>query len=162
MSKETEGKAKEERSPLHPPKGESGKEGKETTRISFDFDSRAHARERVPPPAPLAESQSKSNDSFDESFLDPTEEVVQGAVDEFSGTLSDYRLWTWYAQRLGLNTFINAWQAQTEYVEAAAKTRWPVRNLPAAFQSQLKRLFRARATSSRKTETERPHSRHEM
>ena len=72
---------------------------------------------------------------------------MQGAVDEFGGTLSDYRLWTWYAQRLGLNTFINAWQAQTEYVEAAAKTRWPVRNLPAAFQSQLKRLFRARTSA---------------
>ena len=151
VNKETETESGEKgKIPRTPLKEREGK-GKEKENQGFHSISIPRARERAiggVAPEPPAEGQLKLNDSFEESFFDPVEEAVRGAVEEFGGTMDNYRLWTWYAQRLGLNTFLNAWQAQTEYVEAAAKTRWPVRNLPAAFQSQLKRLFRARFPAS--------------
>ena len=74
---------------------------------------------------------------FGELKDDPIKFAVEAAMRTFPGN-TDFRLWAWYANRIGVNNFVNL------YFEVQSLMRNGGLNNPAAaFQSRLKRFLAA-------------------
>ena len=76
---------------------------------------------------------------FAEGIEDPVKVAVQEAVKDF-GQEADFVIWAWYANRIGINCFLNLYFEQ----KSVMRTR-TLRNPAAAFHARLKRFYAAYA-----------------
>ena len=74
---------------------------------------------------------------FAEGLEDPVKVAVGEAVRDF-GSPEDFTLWAWYANRIGVNSFLELYFEQKSIMEKC-RLRSPVR----AFQSRLQRFYAA-------------------
>ncbi len=75
---------------------------------------------------------------FAETMDDPVKVVVEEAVKSF-GSRDDFTIWAWYANRIGVNNFLELYFEQQSIMR-----RSELRNPAAAFHMRLKRFYGAR------------------
>jgi hypothetical protein len=76
---------------------------------------------------------------FADGIEDPVKVAVQEAVKDF-GQEADFAIWAWYANRIGINSFLELYFEQTSVMRKHA-----LRNPAAAFHMRLKRFYAASA-----------------
>ena len=76
---------------------------------------------------------------FAETGEDPVKFAVSEAIKDF-GRAEDFTLWAWYANRIGVNSFIELYFEQKAIMRTST-----LRNPAAAFHSRLKRFYAALA-----------------
>ena len=69
---------------------------------------------------------------------DPVKVAVEEAVKSF-GSSEDFTIWAWYANRIGVNNFLELYFEQRSVMRHSA-----LRNPAAAFHMRLKRFYNAR------------------
>ena len=74
---------------------------------------------------------------FAETSEDPVKFAVNEAIKDF-GRAEDFTLWAWYANRIGVNNFIELY-----YEQKAIMRSCTLRNPAAAFHMRLKRFYAA-------------------
>ena len=74
---------------------------------------------------------------FAEGREDPVKVAVSEAVDAF-GTSKDFAIWAWYANRIGVNSFLNLYFEQVSIMRSCT-----LRSPAAAFHQRLKRFYLA-------------------
>ena len=74
---------------------------------------------------------------FTEGQDDPVHVAVSEAVDAF-GSKKDFGIWAWYANRIGVNNFLNLYFEQLSIMRSCT-----LRSPAAAFHQRLKRFFLA-------------------
>ena len=74
---------------------------------------------------------------FAESREDPVKVAVEEAIKSF-GSQKDFRIWAWYANRIGVNSFIDLYFEQLSIMRNCS-----LRSPAAAFHQRLKRFFLA-------------------
>ena len=74
---------------------------------------------------------------FGETLNDPVKVAVEEATRDF-GSAKDFTLWAWYANRIGVNNFLELYFEQKSIMR---KCR--LRNPAAAFHARLKRFYAA-------------------
>ena len=72
---------------------------------------------------------------------DPVKVAVEEAVKDF-GAGEDFAIWAWYANRIGVNSFLELYFEQKSVMEEST-----LRNPAAAFHKRLKRFYAAYAKS---------------
>ena len=90
-------------------------------RTPFSQDEIVHWRERI----------------FAEGQEDPVEVAVSEAVAAF-GSAKDFNIWAWYANRIGVNNFLNLYFEQVSIMHNCT-----LRSPAAAFHHRLKRFYLA-------------------
>ena len=90
-------------------------------RTPFSHDEIVHWRERI----------------FAEGQEDPVEVAVSEAVAAF-GSAKDFNIWAWYANRIGVNNFLNLYFEQVSIMRNCT-----LRSPAAAFHHRLKRFYLA-------------------
>jgi hypothetical protein len=74
---------------------------------------------------------------FGETMDDPVKVAVEEAVKDF-GAGEDFAIWAWYANRIGVNSFLELYFEQKSVMEEST-----LRNPAAAFHKRLKRFYAA-------------------
>ena len=74
---------------------------------------------------------------------DPVKVAVEEAVKDF-GSAEDFAIWAWYANRIGVNNFLELYFEQKSVMEGST-----LRSPAAAFHKRLKRFY---AVTCRKEE----------
>ena len=74
---------------------------------------------------------------FAETGEDPVKAAVNEAIKDF-GRPEDFTLWAWYANRIGVNNFIELYFEQKSIMRSST-----LRNPAAAFHMRLKRFYAA-------------------
>lgn len=74
---------------------------------------------------------------FADGIEDPVKVAVQEAVRDF-GNYADFTIWAWYANRIGINSFLELYFEQRSVMRTRA-----LRNPAAAFHARLKRFYAA-------------------
>ena len=97
----------------------------------------AHARARKRRPFSNAEVAAWRERIFAETGEDPVKFAVNEAIKDF-GRAEDFTLWAWYANRIGVNNFIELY-----YEQKAIMRSCTLRNPAAAFHMRLKRFYAA-------------------
>jgi hypothetical protein len=75
---------------------------------------------------------------FAEAMDDPVKVAVEEAVKAF-GSGDDFTIWAWYANRIGVNNFLELYFEQLSVMRHST-----LRNPASAFHMRLKRLYNAR------------------
>ena len=99
-----------------------------------------HARTREARRRPFTEAEVAAwrKRIFAETMDDPVKVAVEEAVKLF-GSSEDFTIWAWYANRIGVNNFLEL------YFEQRSGMRYStLRNPAAAFHMRLKRFYSAR------------------
>ena len=78
---------------------------------------------------------------FGETMDDPVKVAVEEAVKDF-GSGEDFAIWAWYANRIGVNSFLELYFEQKSVMEEST-----LRSPAAAFHKRLKRFYAAYAKS---------------
>ena len=97
---------------------------------------RARARRR---PFTEAEIVAWRERIFANGLEDPVKVAVEEAVREF-GSPADFTIWAWYANRIGVNSFLELYFEQKSVMRTCA-----LRSPAAAFHMRLKRFYAALA-----------------
>jgi len=97
----------------------------------------AHARTRGRRPFSQAEVDAWRERIFGETVEDPVKVAVEEAVKAF-GTAKDFTLWAWYANRIGVNSFLELYFEQLSIMRTST-----LRNPASAFHMRLKRFYAA-------------------
>ena len=95
---------------------------------------RARARRR---PFTEAEVAAWRERVFGETLNDPVKVAVEEATRDF-GSAKDFTLWAWYANRIGVNNFLELYFEQKSIMRGCR-----LRNPAAAFHARLKRFYAA-------------------
>ena len=95
---------------------------------------RASARRR---PFTEAEVAAWRERVFGETLNDPVKVAVEEATMDF-GNAKDFTLWAWYANRIGVNNFLELYFEQKSIMRECI-----LRNPAAAFHARLKRFYAA-------------------
>ena len=74
---------------------------------------------------------------FANGFEDPVKAAVEEAVKDF-GSQKDFTIWAWYANRIGVNSFLEIYFEQKSVMRTCT-----LRNPAAAFHMRLKRFYAA-------------------
>ena len=74
---------------------------------------------------------------FGEMLNDPVKVAVEEAIRDF-GSAKDFTLWAWYANRIGVNNFLELYFEQKSIMRDCR-----LRNPAAAFHARLKRFYAA-------------------
>ena len=74
---------------------------------------------------------------FGETLNDPVKVAVEEATRDF-GSAKDFTLWAWYANRIGVNSFLELYFEQKSIMRECR-----LRNPAAAFHARLKRFYAA-------------------
>ena len=74
---------------------------------------------------------------FADGLEDPVKVAVEEAVRDF-GRPEDFTLWAWYANRIGVNSFLELYFEQKSIMQTCT-----LRNPAAAFHARLKRFYAA-------------------
>ena len=74
---------------------------------------------------------------FGETLNDPVKVAVEEATRDF-GSAKDFTLWAWYANRIGVNNFLELYFEQKSIMRGCR-----LRNPAAAFHARLKRFYAA-------------------
>ena len=74
---------------------------------------------------------------FGETLNDPVKVAVEEATRDF-GNAKDFTLWAWYANRIGVNNFLELYFEQKSIMRECI-----LRNPAAAFHARLKRFYAA-------------------
>ena len=74
---------------------------------------------------------------FGETLNDPVKVAVEEAIRDF-GSADDFTLWAWYANRIGVNNFLELYFEQKSIMRDCR-----LRNPAAAFHARLKRFYAA-------------------
>ena len=74
---------------------------------------------------------------FANGIEDPVKVAVEEAVKDF-GRSDDFTLWAWYANRIGVNSFLELYFEQKSIMQTCT-----LRNPAAAFHARLKRFYAA-------------------
>ena len=101
------------------------------------FSDHAHARERKRRPFSDAEITIWRERIFTELGEDPVKVAVSEAIKDF-GQEKDFTLWAWYANRIGVNNFLELYFEQKSIMRTS-----DLRNPAAAFHMRLKRFYAA-------------------
>ena len=101
------------------------------------FSDHAHARARKRRPFSDSEITIWRERIFAELGEDPVKFAVNEAIKDF-GRAEDFTLWAWYANRIGVNNFIELY-----YEQKAIMRSCTLRKPAAAFHMRLKRLYAA-------------------
>ena len=72
---------------------------------------------------------------FADGLEDPVKVAVEEATKDF-GSVKDFTLWAWYANRIGVNSFLELYFEQKSILRACR-----LRNPAAAFHMRLKRFY---------------------
>ena len=107
-----------------------------TSIINTCFSDHARARARAIPEEFIAAWRERI---FAETGEDPVKFAVSEAIKDF-GRAEDFTLWAWYANRIGVNSFIELYFEQKAIMRTST-----LRNPAAAFHSRLKRFYAALA-----------------
>jgi hypothetical protein len=99
----------------------------------------AHARARKRRPFSNAEVAAWRERIFAEGMEDPVKVAVEEAIRDF-GREEDFTIWAWYANRIGVNSFIELYFEQKSIMRKST-----LRNPAAAFHMRLKRFYAALA-----------------
>jgi hypothetical protein len=99
----------------------------------------AHARARKRRPFSNAEVAAWRERIFAEGMEDPVKVAVEEAIRDF-GREEDFTIWAWYANRIGVNSFIELYFEQMSIMRKST-----LRNPAAAFHMRLKRFYAALA-----------------
>ncbi len=97
----------------------------------------AHGRARRP--FTRAEIAAWRERIFADGIEDPVKVAVEEAVKDF-GEADDFTIWAWYANRIGVNSFLELYFEQKSIMRACA-----LRSPAAAFHMRLKRFYAALA-----------------
>ena len=97
----------------------------------------AHARARGRRPFSPAEVAAWRERIFGETVEDPVKVAVEEAVKAF-GSEADFTLWAWYANRIGVNSFLELYFEQQSIMRTST-----LRNPASAFHMRLKRFYAA-------------------
>ena len=107
--------------------------GKSSCRVVSDRARvRARARRRPFTEAEVAAWRARV---FGETLNDPVKVAVEEATKDF-GSAKDFTLWAWYANRIGVNSFLELYFEQKSILRACR-----LRNPAAAFHMRLKRFY---------------------
>ena len=98
---------------------------------------RARARKRLP--FSRAEVALWRELIFADGIEDPVKVAVKDAVRDF-GSRKDFTIWAWYANRIGINNFLELY-----FEQQSVMRRSILRNPAAAFHARLKRFYAAYA-----------------
>ena len=101
------------------------------------FSDHAHARTRKRRPFSDAEITIWRERIFAELGEDPVKVAVSEAIKDF-GQDKDFTLWAWYANRIGVNNFLELYFEQKSIMRTSN-----LRNPAAAFHMRLKRFYAA-------------------
>lgn len=74
---------------------------------------------------------------FSESLEDPVKVAVEEAVKAF-GSAADFTIWAWYANRIGVNSFLELYFEQQSIMRSST-----LRKPASAFHQRLKRFYAA-------------------
>ena len=107
---------------------------------SFSVPLSDHARTRGKRRRPFTEAEIAAwrNLIFAETMDDPVKVAVEEAVKAF-GSSDDFTIWAWYANRIGVNNFLELYFEQQSIMRSST-----LRNPAAAFHMRLKRFYSAR------------------
>ena len=94
----------------------------------------AHVRARAIPEEFVAAWRERI---FGEMLNDPVKVAVEEAIRDF-GSADDFTLWAWYANRIGVNNFLELYFEQKSIMRDCR-----LRNPAAAFHARLKRFYAA-------------------
>ena len=94
----------------------------------------AHVRARAIPEEFVAAWRERI---FANGLEDPVKVAVEEAVRDF-GSAKDFTLWAWYANRIGVNNFLELYFEQKSIMRECR-----LRNPAAAFHARLKRFYAA-------------------
>jgi hypothetical protein len=99
-----------------------------------------HARTRGGKRRPFTEAEVAAwrKRIFAETMDDPVKVAVEEAVKMF-GASGDFTIWAWYANRIGVNNFLELYFEQLSVMRHST-----LRNPASAFHMRLKRLYSAR------------------
>ena len=99
-----------------------------------------HARTREARRRPFTEAEVTAwrKRIFAETMDDPVKVAVEEAVKLF-GSSDDFTIWAWYANRIGVNNFLELYFEQRSVMRHST-----LRNPAAAFHMRLKRFYDAR------------------
>ena len=99
-----------------------------------------HARTREARRRPFTEAEVAAwrKRIFAETMDDPVKVAVEEAVKLF-GSSEDFTIWAWYANRIGVNNFLELYFEQRSVMRHST-----LRNPAAAFHMRLKRFYNAR------------------
>ena len=99
-----------------------------------------HARTREARRRPFTEAEVAAwrQRIFAETMEDPVKVAVEEAVKSF-GSRTDFTIWAWYANRIGVNNFLELYFEQRSVMRYST-----LRNPAAAFHMRLKRFYNAR------------------
>ena len=99
-----------------------------------------HARTREARRRPFTEAEVTAwrKRIFAETMDDPVKVAVEEAVKLF-GSSEDFTIWAWYANRIGVNNFLELYFEQRSVMRYST-----LRNPAAAFHMRLKRFYNAR------------------
>ena len=114
--------------------------GHTQTGITSDTCFSDHARVRASArrgPFTEAEVAAWRERVFGETLNDPVKVAVEEAVRDF-GSAKDFTLWAWYANRIGVNNFLELYFEQKSIMRECI-----LRNPAAAFHARLKRFYAA-------------------
>ncbi len=103
-----------------------------------NFSDRARTREARRRPFTDAEVAAWRERIFAETMDDPVKVAVGEAVKSF-GTSDDFTIWAWYANRIGVNNFLELYFEQRSVMRYST-----LRNPAAAFHMRLKRFYNDR------------------
>ena len=103
------------------------------------FSDHAHARARKRRPFSDSEITIWRERIFAELGEDPVKVAVEEAIKDF-GREEDFTIWAWYANRIGVNSFIELYFEQKSIMRKST-----LRNPAAAFHMRLKRFYAALA-----------------
>ena len=98
--------------------------------------ARAHVKARRRP-FTEAEVAAWRERIFANGVEDPVKVAVEEAVTDF-GSRKDFTIWAWYANRIGVNSFLEIYFEQKSVMKTCT-----LRNPAAAFHARLKRFYAA-------------------
>ena len=101
---------------------------------SLSDHAHAHVRARAIPDEFVAAWRERI---FANGTEDPVKVAVEEAVKDF-GSQKDFTLWAWYANRIGVNSFLELYFEQKSIMQTCT-----LRNPAAAFHARLKRFYAA-------------------
>ena len=100
----------------------------------FSDHAHAHVRARAIPDEFVAAWRERI---FANGIEDPVKVAVEEAVKDF-GSQKDFTIWAWYANRIGVNSFLELYFEQKSIMQTCT-----LRNPAAAFHARLKRFYAA-------------------
>ena len=103
---------------------------------TYSVSDRARVRARAIPANFVAAWRERI---FADGVEDPVKVAVEEAVKDFGGA-GDFTIWAWYANRIGVNSFLELYFEQKSVMRTCA-----LRSPAAAFHMRLKRFYAALA-----------------